>query len=395
MNETDSALCPIGGSIIHISLCSLVILLGVPGNCLIIRVYWTKSRKTSTHVLIMGLAWADLFACSLLIHAIVSNCIFGIGDTPTSLRILRYFLLSSVIVSVHMTSLIAFDRYDCVCRSKRRFFNHRRAVVAVLIAPIHSMAISSIYLVVLVNPSIVAPLVLCAVQIIFYTTALALIIVCYGTVYRTIRNHVKSGIGDERTNNRPRHTTLRQRKLAFVERESDDRVNSISLLAAAVKPNADTCEVQSVTDNIEHKLTDDTSSTSPATIRAKHSGFTRLKRTKSLRSRSDSGAPSAFGSKIPPPVSTSSNKVLQRKTTRMLLVTSVVFLLSWVPYWVYIASILARIQEVEFSDEANYALEKFAYIKYLNSAVNPIIYSLANRRFRKDCNDLFKKYRCC
>ena len=40
-------------------------LVRVTGNCLILRVYWTKTRKTSTNILIMALAWADLFVCLL------------------------------------------------------------------------------------------------------------------------------------------------------------------------------------------------------------------------------------------------------------------------------------------------------------------------------------------
>ena len=43
----------------------IVFLIGVPGNCLILRVYWTKTRKTSTNILIMALAWVDLFVCLL------------------------------------------------------------------------------------------------------------------------------------------------------------------------------------------------------------------------------------------------------------------------------------------------------------------------------------------
>ena len=43
----------------------IVVMIGVPGNCLILRVYWTKTRKTSTRVLILALAWADFAVCAL------------------------------------------------------------------------------------------------------------------------------------------------------------------------------------------------------------------------------------------------------------------------------------------------------------------------------------------
>ena len=77
----------------------------------------------------------------------------------------------------------------------------------------------------------------------------------------------------------------------------------------------------------------------------------------------------------------------------MLLVTSLVFLVSWVPYWLYMASILARLLGTEISEQTNFALEKCAYIIYINNAVNPVIYSLANRRFREDCKGVFKNFR--
>ena len=86
---------------------------------------------------------------------------------------------------------------------------------------------------------------------------------------------------------------------------------------------------------------------------------------------------------------------LQRKTTKMLLVTSVVFLLTWLPYWIYIALYL-----ISNGDKHAYPLfykiiDELSIILFINNAVNPLIYGIANRRFRKECRDVLNKIKLC
>ncbi|XP_033645699.1 cholecystokinin receptor type A-like [Asterias rubens] len=107
----------------------VIFLIGVPGNLMIVAVYWASGIKTSTHVLIGSLAVADLLMCLLkFADAIV------IASVPFYLAYNRessiYFLSNGLLYSTALlTTAIAFDRFDAVCRSLRRTMTLRRAKI--------------------------------------------------------------------------------------------------------------------------------------------------------------------------------------------------------------------------------------------------------------------------
>ncbi|XP_038054710.1 trace amine-associated receptor 7e-like [Patiria miniata] len=94
------------------------------------------------------------------------------------------------------------------------------------------------------------------------------------------------------------------------------------------------------------------------------------------------------GGRIPPKADAA---VLQRKTTSILFITSVVFLLTWLPYWIRVAGTFAS-----YSDPVFHMIFRHLFVTlYVNNAVNPLIYGLANRRFRKDCKAFLNKSKLC
>ena len=80
----------------------LVVLLGVPGNLLIIRVYWRKTVKTSTIVLIQGLALADCIVCSVKIIDVVEQLV----GMQQAITITQKIASGSAMASVAITSVI-------------------------------------------------------------------------------------------------------------------------------------------------------------------------------------------------------------------------------------------------------------------------------------------------
>ncbi|XP_038061070.1 D(2) dopamine receptor-like [Patiria miniata] len=395
-NDTQSSPCNTVGDGLHIAFCLLVMLLGIPGNCLILRVYWSKPRKTSTNILIMALAWADLFSCVLLVHAIITNCVFGIGEAPAPLAILRYFLMCAVTVSVNVTSLIAFDRYDCVCRSNSRLFTTRRAIIVVVVVIIYTLTGLCMYFAVLIRPGLnIIPSIMLLLQIIGYLIAAVMIVVCYGKVYQTIRHHVKVGVGATREEPTGQGIRLTQTKMSSVIPKSCGATGASGTSPGSSKPDA--VERQPYRDMSTHATAPGPSSSPYNGVRMEGSNGGWSEPIKTIaRPMSNPMAPSRCenakrGHQNPNmPLS-----ILQRKTTRMLLVTSVVFLLSWVPYWIYVASLLASLLGNQLSPLGAFVVEKCAYLVYVNNAVNPLIYGLANRRFRKDSTEVLQQLRLC
>ena len=87
---------------------------------------------------------------------------------------------------------------------------------------------------------------------------------------------------------------------------------------------------------------------------------------------------------------------LQRKTTHMLFMTSVVFMLTWLPQAVYVGTKLAG-SGSSSNDGGPVSADAVFNLKpvlFLNNVVNPLIYGIANRRFRQACIDVLRKITC-
>ncbi|XP_022099921.1 G-protein coupled receptor 84-like [Acanthaster planci] len=376
------------GLVLYIS----IILFGIPGNCLILRVYWVKKRKSSTHILILGLAWADLFSCIFLTLRVASAITYLLGDKPgTFLTFMHFLLQTAVATSVTLTGVIAFDRYDCICRSHRRLLSPKWAKVAFGCCLIYGASINIPFLVNIFRPAESIEALLYGFQILCYISALALIVFCYSKVYRTIRRHVQVGVWSSISTDGTRPEL------------HNDSMNS----ARAVTPDCRGVEMKSVSHAVANNpgvsnlwkpsapAACDSSVTGPGTARQRSelASYTegpsdyprRTHRTPTAGSGRDRRRPNRR-----PRLGGASS--LQSKTTRMLLVTSVVFLIVWLPYWIWTILELWNTYSVwKVHDNVVQALSRMNTCLYLNNAINPILYGLANRRFRQDCRDSLRK----
>ena len=83
------------------------------------------------------------------------------------------------------------------------------------------------------------------------------------------------------------------------------------------------------------------------------------------------------------------------KTAMILLTVTVVFLLTWTPFWILY---LVFFIHPEFWDNMDYVQQNiFRMLRFLymiNHAINPVIYAFAHKQFRDDLKAVFKKL-CC
>ena len=83
------------------------------------------------------------------------------------------------------------------------------------------------------------------------------------------------------------------------------------------------------------------------------------------------------------------------KTAMILLTVTVIYLLTWTPFWIlYIVFYV----ETDFWDKMDYveqnAYRMLRYMYMINHAINPVIYAFAHKQFRDDLKTVFKKI-CC
>ena len=407
----------------------LVMIVGLPGNCLILRVYWAKPFKTSTTVLIMGLAWADLFSCLFMIFRAASSCLLiNRHIRPEYNGCTDLLLFTAIASSLMITSVIAFDRYDCVCRPQRRFFNRKRAHVAVVCCVFYSATINVAGIVELFAPSPLTGQITLVFQVLCFMSALFIIIICYRKVYITIRKHVKTGIIPQKAktnimvtsvidgvqNSTPNTSSNLEDALDMSVHRIDFKKGTLTKQAWIHEPSSDVSTERRVTPANSISVLKDNFLIRERNILAANNAGTHASTStlvttsvkQSIRPAVNpiqaSGempvsepSPSADRDEKPPTVPKRPVTSLQRKTTRMLLITSVVFLISWLPRWAYVALLVVdQSPMVVVHPNVMLGVGLSSLLEYINHAINPFIYGFANRRFRKDCKIELQKLRC-
>ncbi|XP_071804534.1 uncharacterized protein [Asterias amurensis] len=373
-NDTtlEPAFVQLGVNLFRICCFTLVLLLGVPGNSLILRVYWTKTLKTSTHVFIMTLAWADLAVCLIKVANIAWRVLIMMGhEIPVVIRLLLAFNTTAIGTSIMITALIAVDRYDCVCRPHRRFFTHRRGKIAAWASTLFSVLINIPEYVGVFSSIPILPILILACHAIICVTTLVMVAVFYSLVYKAIRQHVKVGASSLRTR-RNDCSTICPSTVVVPESSSIDDGSKPStskvrkeVWVASVPTQAASSAKQILATDLQTRSSLDT-----------ESGFEANRQ----RTRPDREQPISQ---------------LQRKTTKMLFVTSVFFLMTWLPYWIFIIVSFAVQGGLNIDPILLQVLNEMYIILYINHVMNPFIYGVANRRFRKDCREVIRKLKLC
>ncbi|XP_033628834.1 cholecystokinin receptor type A-like [Asterias rubens] len=384
--------------IVHV----LLFLMGVPGNSLIILVYKNKRQKTSTHVFIMTLAMADLSVCLMRVLDIAAEAFHLAGyPTPQVIHLLRPIEYTAIGTTVIVTSLISADRYDCVCRSQRRFLNLKRGKIAALVSLALSIAINV--------PAIVDSidiLFTLACQFLTYQINLIMIIVCYRLVYITVRQHTRVGTDStlQGSNDGNSSTTT-------TTHASSTNQATVSVIVDLDPSKATCADVSKRGNHHTSSLSRDNPPPSIVTTdRGIQVGLSMLYTIGASHSGTSNRVADATHRTQVTPRAHAPASVLQRKTTKMLFITSVVFLLTWLPYWIYVSSViaitsgwmpywifvgktLARELGIRINPVFYLITDEGRIFVYVNNNVNPIIYGFSNSRFRKDCRIALGKIR--
>ncbi|XP_041480171.1 cholecystokinin receptor type A-like [Lytechinus variegatus] len=361
----------------------VLMVVGIPGNILIVLVTANRTTKKSVHVLIIALAIADLLACCLLPFGIHFWLTFNDQQSPVLCKIHIFTNFISVFTSMFISNAVAFDRYFAVCYPLKTFIDLHRSfkicVACFFIAFICSVPSVFVFGIRRHGPSVSH----CTV-----TANQWLIEGIYGIIVFAFL--LSAAV----------LTTLYLQMCVILRR----RVRSRARVAPAprCKPSPDVAPPKNdhCIPTISHKVSAGDSSTyrSSEAVLVSGSSSARPPRdvnlavprihTPSLRSFPEETARPANNNVV------AVADAMRNKTTKMLILSTAVFIVSWLPNIIIKAIPSAQYQQLSQVHPALLiTIRCFEYLFLINHAVNPFVYSLVNKRFRGLCVDYIKKLR--
>ncbi|XP_067667318.1 D(1A) dopamine receptor-like [Haliotis asinina] len=342
---------------------SCLLLVGIPGNIIVCVIYLLKLPPSTPRRFIVALALFDLLNCLVGIPFEIADLITDYFlDIPTLCRLVRMSNTFSSSGSVLILLIISIDRYRKICRPFRRQ--------------------------ILVNDSKKCIYVITGCAVLISMPA----VVVYGHHSRYIHGLQTYDCSFDDSFSEYMLPTFYQICLALV------CVITIIILILLY-----TLIVLKIVKQKKRRATLTSGARQAAAARAGNASEcgTDVTNSDTLPSRSDSPTDKAHADKSSSMRDTKKrrNKFLRSsRMTHMMLAVTVVFILGYMPH--FGLQITRQILSSEFTDSlhcnrvglAFYAFFLRSY--FLNSAVNPIIYSCYNKRFRQECVTLMKRLVC-
>lgn len=395
-----------------------MIMIGIPGNVLIIVVYMKRWKKSTSRIFILALAFNDLFNC-LFTMPVEIYFIFNIytTDKPYLCKISRFFTFWTNDGSSLILMGIAVDRLQRICHPFKLQLSIsivKKFVIASMVASLvvawpslFIYGITNLQIPVNANQSINAKVCLYAdkpsvrldhmVFVFFIMVGNSVLDVFFLVVYGIILYHVKNS-GKE----------LRKMSKANLYSGNEFRKTSKELPAhqngfkKAFKENSKLAVSFRKMSLVEVSSRNDTgnfsgqeSSSQPIkrffseeclTAAARRKLFTQSRQK--LSSFSSSGCSHRT-------LYLGSDHFRRAKTTMMLFSVTVLFIISFVPYTVLMT---IRNFDSEYYNRLS-ASEKSIYqffirSYFLSNALNPLIYGYISEHFRTECKSVLKNVLC-
>ncbi|XP_046548918.1 D(3) dopamine receptor-like [Haliotis rubra] len=376
----------------------ILMLLGFVGNSIVCYVYLFKFQSvTTTSYFVVALAVLDLLNC-------ITNIPFEIVDlrhnfTLGSSVVCKIMPLTVTFVSLASGTVllaVAVDRYRKVCHAFRKQLTKSTAKLAILLCFVLAAGISapSVFLfgprtVVLggdVNGSecgvsesfegSVFAVVYNGVQFLEFVVATVTIVVLYLLIWRQIS---------------------RQHKYLSTVTTSANTGRTFEVHVARSKENEDTSMstgdlyISSSNDSEQGKSISNVSKSQDSTFPGNDSATTVQRQT----NLEDAQQPSQSVDKDTVKVKDtprSQREIQVRKTTLMLFLISLVFILSFLPHLGIMAATVINkhlYDNLQGAQIAAYNICQRSY--FINSASNPIIYSFCSVNFRRAVRDMIKR----
>lgn len=374
-----------------------LMVVGTLGNALVVVVYAVKRTKTSANYAFMILGGLDLFACIFIHPYVIYKIVHRFNQTWVIVcKTFEFLIHSNLSISSGFLMVVAFDRYFSICQPLQFYMSYQRIRIMTAVSFTVGIGFSVPILEFYGKRKIPIPgyensdvvgygcdysdtytnslgqSIFGGVTIITFFIIVILIVVLYSKVGLTIykrKRQVHTG-GD--TTGAPK--------------VSDDHKmidNGSSMYLVPVVKTKCSIAIQPVKVNVIGTRSTYTAASTPST---------------SLRKPQIADVPSvnnanASNTTINKKILPSTAETSALKAPKLFLFVTAVFLFSWLPFWILKLRDIAHPGLLSKDTRLQIIWNCFLnHLFYINNAANPFIYVIANKSFRNDCRQLFKRY---
>lgn len=336
-----------------IAFLALLAVVGTFGNIMVCYVYGIKKKKSSTDCFILALAILDLFSCLVGIPTEIVDLMFPYTlDALVARRLLRFAESTTIMGSIVVLEIVAFDRYYKICKLGKHYTLRKAKIlcgVSIALGVLLSwptLAISDQH-VIGVDCSTNDDYHGTIFAMLYYVLLFVSFLVCFAILtglYARIGLEVYRRRNRNISDHMPASPSTSFRFLSKIPNNnhpSDDM--SVDLSSDAIEP--DRININSSKNNKKKKR--------------------------------------------------NKNEMNVRRTTMVLFAVSVAFVISFLPFLIcmLLYEVIDGIEDT--MDQTGLLVYTFALkIFFVNNAINPIIYSFLNINFRRGAAQALRRL-CC
>ena len=383
----------------------ILMVMGIFGNALVLIVYINRRNRTTAHIFIMYLASIDLMACAVIHPYVIYKLFNNYSQTwVVACKIFEFIVHANLGLSALTLLAIAVDRFFAICRPVK-FLNFHKHIYKVISATfilgiVISLPLFEFYG---ANPDriVLQDFVFVGYKCDFSekyqgTTAMTAFSVFITSGFLTqfvamaiLYKHVAVVAYRSRRTVVPVQAVQESDISGRIPATTSSMIsdNSRKLTVCSVSPlwssdqtlEQQKLQVASKEDSSRRYLAPENNATFTASRTTTMTSFTSLNEDHRHVN-----------------INSSNNLSSSLKAAKMLFLVTAVFLISWLPF--FIIRIYATVNPQNWNDlsSSRKVAEHFlCHCFYINNAVNPVIYSVINKNFRKECLSLLKRHCAC
>ncbi|XP_054768310.2 uncharacterized protein LOC129275864 [Lytechinus pictus] len=395
-------------SIVNLTYYVMVLVLGIPGNAVIIQAYAWKKRKTSTDILIISQAIVDLTSC-IFSPALIVRQAFREHITMGLCRLTALQGDATAFASLFLTTSIGIDRYMAVCRPLRRRSTVKMSILLVAMSVVAAIGFNIPFTIFvksvqtwngrtcILSTSYEVSLIFTAIRMTLFIISFIATTTLYGLIYTFIREKATIHAGLVGNEIPEANGTTNDGGVSFersLKLDSDiyDSSNTINKKSESKLSQAASTNLPSTSTHLNIA--------SPMKPLNKHHG--NIKTPDS--SKHPKGCESSSASRIAEDVSTKQLKHrpmkrkneydFGRKITRMLLIITIFFFFTWAPHLIIHAIPIPMVHRYSDVPGMRAFIQIMFSLRLTNHVVNFFVYYYVSKGFRRDVKESFKKCKC-